>query len=82
VALNFPGWTKQKLEAALESALAEQSEGATLSDTGAGDTSSRFQVQLSIQTRIDMISQDPVSRWPEEFAAADYIHPTSGRYVQ
>ena len=82
MALNYPGWTKEKLTAALDAALDEQSQGATLSDVGAGDTSSRFSIQQSISTRIELLCHDLNHRWPEEFTAADYIHPTSGRYVQ
>ncbi len=51
----FVGWTQAELEVELRSAQEELAAGASIGEVSAGDTSTRFDRQLSIERRIQQL---------------------------
>lgn len=51
----YIGWTQAQLETELRSAQEELARGAAIVSAGAGDVSSSFQVQSSVERRIELL---------------------------
>lgn len=65
---NFIGWDQDRLEAELANLNEELIKGKAATELGAGDTSFRFEVQVSIEKRIQMVLEDLIALDPDEYA--------------
>lgn len=76
---HFPGQSQATLETALAAVIAEELSGKTVTDVGAGDTSSRKSVQVSINERKRRILHDLCVLDPVTYPPADVLPITRTR---